>query len=138
MNKTLHIIPDLYYAGSEDYTKKIENVPMEERDNAGFWYLHGKLEELLGFDKAIISNCKTLGISKPFKYGDNLTTNKLYLNGIYPCEVEGIEEPCVGYFWATDEVDGYRWMQRGLVCLKSDETACQYAEKKMNEKSFSI
>lgn len=136
MDKILHIIPDLYYVGSEDYSKKIESIPMEERDNAGFWYLHGELENKLGFDKAVITNCKTLGISKPFQYDEDITINKLYLNGVVDCEVEGIDEPCVGYFYVSEERSENNWLQRGLVCLKSDKKACQYAEKKMNEKSI--
>ena len=134
--KVLHIIPDVHYIGKTNYADMIDNLPEDERDNAGFWYLHGELENKIGFDKAVISNCKTLGINKPYKYGEELTINKLYLKGIYHCEVEGIKEPCVGYFWTTDEVNEHSWTQRGLVCLKSDKKACEYAENKMNEKAY--
>lgn len=132
MNKALHIIPDF---GNEEYSKKIENTSKEERDNAFFWYLHGKLEQKFNFDKAVIINCNTLGLSKPFQYDEDITINKLHLNGVVDCEVEGTDEPCVGYFWVVNEYDDKNWQQRGLVCLKSDKEACQYAEKKMNEKA---
>lgn len=135
MDKVLHIIPDTHYIGNEDYSEKIESIPMEERDNAYSWYLHGKLEERVGYDKAIITNCKTLGISKPSNASDGITLNKLYFNGVADCEVEGIDEPCVGYFWVVNEYDDKNWRQKGLVCLKSDKEGCHYAEEKMSEKA---
>lgn len=127
----LNIIPD-----NNQYSDDIDKVPSEERDNAHFWYLHGELEEIVGFDKGVITNCKTLGISKPFKYNeDEGWTNKLYLKGVVECQVKGINEPCVGYFYVTDDLGDY-WMQRGLVCLKSDKKGRLYAELKMKEKSI--
>lgn len=134
MDKVLHVIPDNY----NDFTwqEKIKAIPVEERDNAGLWYLHGELERKFNYDKATITNCKTLGLSKPYEYGDNQFINKLYLNGTINCEVEGADEPCIGFFYTIQETDETHWIQKGLVCLKNDTNACHYAEKKMIEKAI--
>lgn len=121
-----------------------------------WWYLHGKLEDILGYDKASVINAKECPEYIRMIHGiDSLSGNKaiipeLYINDIIECEVVGVEEPCIGYFWTTNEwattissesgecFDNPHWDQRGLVCLKSDVEGCEYALKKYKEKSRSL
>lgn len=135
-------------------TIKYEDIPEHERDNNSWWYLHGKLEELVGYDKAIAINCFSLGISKETLHwssihGDNVTEvydekpyYRMYFNGKISVEIDGIDKPCIGYFWTTDESPIYYkrrkdlyWCQRGLVCLADDKEACRYAALKMQERT---
>ena len=137
-NKILHIIPEI-----PKYKDDISKIDIEERDNAGLWYLHGSLENMFHFDKAIMTNCKTLGISKPFIGASNpfniedkdKPINKLYYNGEIDCEVEGCDKPCIAFLYTRNETSDTEWIQRGLVCLKEDEDACNYARNKMKLKS---
>ena len=129
-NKVLHIIPD-----NGRYTKMIEDTPMSKKDNAYMWYLHGELDSMLGFDKGVVVNCDELNILKPFNYEGRMTYNKMHIEGEYECKVEGVNEPCIGFFYVDERGDNL-WTQRGLVCLKSDEKGCKYAKEKMIEKSL--
>lgn len=127
----LHIIPC-----TSQYESEINQVNKGELDNAGLWYLHGSLEKLFGFDKAVMTNCKALNLSKPFVYDANKEPiNKLYFNGEIDCEVEGCDKPCVAFLYTTNETNETTWIQRGLVCIKEDTEACEYARQKMNEKA---
>lgn len=131
-NKTIHILPCI-----PEYYDRIEKTNKEEQDNAGFWYFHGELEKQFRFDKGTMTNCNTLGISKPFVYDDNeQPVNKLYYNGEIDCEVEGCDKPCVAFLYTTNETSDTKWIQRGLVCIKEDTEACNHARKKMKEKSI--
>ena len=149
--ETLRVIPHFI---NGKYTRVIDNIPKEERTRGDEWYLHGKLEEKIGYDIASAVNPVSAGYTKNVIdwtriEGDMVTelrsTNlvpQLYINGIIPVKVEGYEELCKGYFWVTDErtVDylgaPYQiWYQRGLVVLEDDKKANKYALKKYNEKS---
>lgn len=130
--KILKLIADWRYGNKPKDTRDYEDIDPNEREYASFWYLHGKLQELVGYDKAIVTNLKEGGfgkISKEYGY-------MMCFNGIVPVEIEGIPEPCVGYFWTTKlyGVNNY-WIQRGLVCLKSDSEGCKEAETKYKEKA---
>ena len=148
------IVDDVSWIKIES-TTKYEDVPEKERDNNSWWYLHGELESITGYDKATAINCYSLGISKETLHWSSISGRyvgevfdeepyfRMYFNGIIPVEVEGIDKKCIGYFWTTDEHDilykgrlySY-WCQRGLVCCVDDLEACKYAEKKMNERSL--
>lgn len=131
MEKVLHIIA----MGDPDWDNKESLVPEEEKDNAGFWYFHGKLEEMFHYDKGLITNCKTLGISKPYKEINGTTFPQMYLNDIVRCEIDGVEDKCTGFFWVIDRDNG-NWIQRGLVVLDNDKEAYNDAMTKYNEKRF--
>lgn len=79
-----------------------------------FWYLHGKLEDILGYDKA------------------EFTEDPGKLSGIYEVEVVGISGECIGFFWMRED------QQRGLVCFKEDLEACQVAIRKYTERASTI
>lgn len=130
-------------------TTKLEDIPAEERDWNSWWYLHGKLTDLTGYDKATTINCKSAGYTKETinvnsicsEVPDSFPCTMMCINGIVPVEIEGISESCIGYFWTTNnrkvkwqEKEYDFWDQRGLVCLKSDQEGCEYAEKKYKEK----
>lgn len=126
--KILRLIADWRYGNKPSNTRDYEDIDPNEREYANFWYLHGKLEELVGYDKAAVTNLREGGFGKDSKeYG-----YMMCFDGIVPVEIEGIPDPCVGYFWITKYTD--TWVQRGLVCLKSDLEGCEYAEHKYKEK----
>lgn len=155
--ETLKIIADWCYGKKPQGTRSYEDIPDEERDWNSGWYLHGKLEELVKFDKALVTNCKSGGFyKKTINYkkivGDKvieITKRKpkhmMCFDGIVDVEVEGIPEPCIGYFWTDSYYTVYWrkrpyqiWRQRGLVCLKSDIKGCEYAKQKYEERSGSL
>lgn len=130
--KILKLIADWRYGNKPKDTRDYEDIDPNEREYASFWYLHGKLEELVGYDKATVTNLREGEFGKDSKeYG-----YMMCLDGIVPVEIEGIPDPCVGYFWITEYTD--IWVQRGLVCLKSDLEGCEYAESKYKEKASSL
>lgn len=144
------------------YSKDYKKLAKEAKDSNNFlygdwWYLHGELSSLLGYDKASIINgseCKDLVRMIP-KYSNlrrdfnsetlvgtveniNLVP-ELYINDIIECKVYGISEKCIGYFWTIEEKDiqlslpdnttilSKYWRQRGLVCLESATEDRNYA-----------
>lgn len=133
--------------------KKLENIPAEERDNNSWWYLHGDLTDITGYDKATTINCKSGGFSKDTinwseitgdivnSISEDIPTSQMCFTGVVDVEIEGIKEHCIGYFWTVNHRTIYwenkpyqYWEQRGLVCLKSDTKGCEYAKKKYEEK----
>ena len=135
---------------------RYESIDENERDNNSWWYLHGKLEDIVGFDKATCINCREIGVSFPTIhwseirggevteiYEDQPEHNVMRFTGVIDVEVVGLDEPCVGYFWTTEErIVRYKdklypmWEQRGLVCLKSDDEAIKYASEQFSKKSI--
>lgn len=129
-----------YYGISEEETKEIQDQIKERHEKniiySSFWYLHGELEELVGYDKATILNMEEIPhITKNCYFnGDKEYFDVVCVkDGIYDVEILGIDKPCVAYFWITDM--DYIPNQRGLVCFKDNKEACEYALKKYNEKS---
>lgn len=141
------------------YTSDYESVPKEELDHNSWWYLHGELESLVGYDKAFTLNCKSAGYSRETinwailsgtrvkkLHEDGVATRfEMYVNGVIPVEVTGVTQPCVGYFWVTEEreveFDGEYypvWCQRGLVVLESDWESRKYAMEKMSERTTQL
>ena len=111
------------------------------------WYLHGKLEDIIGFDKAIATNAGELGCLKEMHdeaYGGSVLY-QMDLDAIVDVKVEGVDEDCVGFFWTgwkrTITINGEEfpnWAQLGLVCLKSDKKAIADAMKKYKSKRATI
>lgn len=148
--KMIPITPD------GDGYKKYNNIPLNERDNNSWWYLDGELVSLVGYDGAAVTNCKSGGFGietiNPLEIEDdqvekideeNPTHYMIRLDGIVEVEVEGIDKPCIGFFWTTDHQTIYYddkpyewWRQRGLVCLKSDTEAIKCAQRKYRDKDY--
>ena len=133
--KTIKVIPanqidELFY--HEDYdnlTKSLYDDPNIVLFN--FFYLHGELEQDLGYDKCEIMNLGDLDvIYHPETHKD--TTIITIPDGIYNVKIVDINKPCIGYFWNVNN------QQRGLICYKTDFEACKYAIEKFNEKSECI
>ena len=132
----------------------------DKTDNNSWWYLHRELEDVCGYDKAIIYNMDEFPeyVKETFNWStirngishEPLGFHKeMYFNGIMPVEVYGINKPCIGYFWVTQEescINTYNnvetpyniWNQQGLVCFESDLEGRNYALKKYLNKSGCI
>ena len=156
--KVLKMIADWRYGDKPKNTREYEDIPVNERDNNSWWYLHGELQSFVHYDKATVTNCESGGFGvetiNPRKLdGDqveeideeNPTCYMIHLDGIVEVEVEGIDKPCIGFFWTTKsrcyekiywKDEPYEWWeQRGLVCFKDDTEACKYAFQKYREKA---
>lgn len=141
---------DGIYNYSEDMKPLLNN---RRKPISSWWYLHGELESVVGFDKGIIVSHEHL-LKKDISFKENYNKNESQLwvsnpdsvekvyyleDGIYDVEVLGIDKPCIGYFWTSfeqyDNVIGEYPIMRGLVCFKDDKEGVEHAEKKYNEKS---
>ena len=115
------------------YHEDYDNLTKSLYDDPGiilfnFFYLHGDLEQDLGYDKCEIMNFGDLDIIyHPETYKDS--TIITISDGIYDVKVVGIDKPCIGYFWNVNN------QQRGLICYKTDFESCNYAMKKFNERA---
>ena len=158
--KKIKILPDFSF-NEEAYN----NVPKEIREiveshkysHCSGWYLHGRLEDEIGYDIANFYDvpsellkesadwCAIRGSRNEYgkAYGVLRSDKKTlvpHINGVYECEVYGTDVPCVGYFWTTDEQDvdfgngivKPVWKQRGLVVFFNDGDANAYARSKMS------
>lgn len=156
--KVLKMIADWRYNFDENrQTRQYHDIPLNERDNNSHWYLDGKLEEFVRFDKATVTNCFSGGFARQSIRYEKITNGiveslynddespfyRMYFNGIVDVEIEGIPQPCVGYFYTADERQvTYKgksydlWEQRGLVCFKNDIESCKYAYEKMKTRSL--
>lgn len=129
------------------------------------WYLHGKLEGIVGIDLCYLISSPD--IKKYLKrvpkivgcYTSNgkvisITDGKFfkefpYINGVVECEIVGVIEECIGYFWTIQEkpmevytkegdkpfYSGIFWKQKGLICLKSDKEGIEHAEDKFRKRA---
>lgn len=152
--KTIKIVSDK----DEENLDLLSGIPQDIQESSG-WYLHGKLEEYLGYDLGSIYNLEELSedlletvVTTVLSSGADKVkyVKRSHFNGIYPVEVLGVESPCIGYFWTTDEQDktvtdldgtpkSFKiWKQRGLVVLESDLKGKRYAEDCYIRKKDSI
>lgn len=134
----IEIIASTKY-GNSNKLKKI----LKERHTkyiSDWWYLHGMLEDDMGFDKAIMLDNNYLKYLE-FTDKDINKQYKLYYlpDNIYKIKVLQTDKPCTGFFWTTFEkfrnVEGIVPYMHGLVCYSDDQKACEYAFKKYNEKA---
>lgn len=96
-----------------------------------WWYLHGKLEEDMGYDKAYF-----LDIPKEhtvLQYIDKHPFVETNLNGFFEVDVEGTNKHCVGFFWPV--LSGNVIQQRGLVVYWDDLEALMDAQEKYMNRS---
>jgi hypothetical protein len=135
--------------GARDCTE----VPYLETDKSPWWYLHGELQEITGYDKAVVTNVKSGRFSKDTIDWIRIDGNQvkavksgipepvMCVSGIVPVEIEGIPRECLGYFWVDDVRDVFweekpwnYWKQRGVVVLKDNKDDVEYAEKLFKER----
>lgn len=126
-NHTLFIIPDTCYCDKEDLVQKIrmESKYLKPTECFGnWWYLHGKLESLIGFDCGVFAKLpdELMTSYVDEDHGVVPTTN---LNGVYKVRVAGVNRPCLGVFWTIDK--GGKPVQRGLVCFAHDKYFLEHA-----------
>lgn len=146
----------------DNHDKIVEAAGDNNLNHSSGWYLHGKLEELCHYDLATIYNMSDFpeDTRETLRYGLMINNEakvekldyfqKSYLRGVYPVQVYGVREKCVGYFWISEEREYVAsifpgnsedkrkftdWMQRGLVCLESDKEAIKYAKERYAENS---
>ena len=107
---------EFYHEDYDNLTKSLYDDPcimMYE-----FFYLHGELEQDLGYDKCEIMNLGDLDVQY-HPLTDSDTTIITIPDGIYDVKVVDIDKPCIGYFWNINN------QQRGLICYKTDFEACE-------------
>lgn len=153
--KILKMIANWCYGDKPCDTRDWEDILDIERDNNSWWYLHGALESDVHYDKATVTNCFSGGFAKETIDWSEIRGNKvvsvrsekpfynMYVNGIVDVEIEGISKPCKGFFYTSEETkiiwkgkEYDHWKQKGLVCYADDTEACEYAKKKMEERSY--
>ena len=127
---TLFIIPDTCYCSKKDLIQKInmEAGYVKPTDCFGnWWYLHGKLESLIGFDCGMFAKLpyELMTSNVDEDHGVVPATN---LNGIYKVRVAGVNRPCLGVFWTINRFG--KPVQRGLVCFAHDKYYLKHALSK--------
>lgn len=129
---------DGLYKDSKELQRLIRTCKTKRVSN--WWYLHGKLQDNVGFDKGIMLDNEQL---KCLVYTDK-DISKVYKewyleDGIYDIQIVQIDEPCKGYFWTEfrkfGNIEGVVPIMHGLVCYADDKEANEYAYKKYYEKS---
>ena len=151
--ETLEMIAMTYDGKPYNTNRTLDSIPDDEQDHNGWWYLHGELQSIVGYDKAVTTNCKTAGYSRATVDWIEITGNEVIevrsekprwnicIDNIIPVKVDGIEDPCIGFFW-TEKKRNVKWngkeypfwYQHGLVCLARDIESCEYARKRYDER----
>lgn len=157
MQKKFKVVP-YYYPDADKIIKLARKENKNNLDNNSWWYLDGKLENLLSYDKGVIINMSefpqyqgdtlfwTEIIEDKTKVEKFIPKKEIKFTGIIEVEVLGVLENCIGYFWVTDEKIIYaedkdknktsfqNWRQRGMICLESDKEARTRASILFNKK----
>ena len=108
--QVLKMIADGLFDSRENLLKRYAEIPVDERDNNSWWYLHGQLESDVHFDKATAVNCKTAGYSREtinwkeicgdtvtkVEKNGSLRIHRMHINGEVPVEIEGIASDSSG------------------------------------------
>lgn len=102
------IIPDTRYS-SQELTDKFEPY-QEDAHSVSFAYLHGQLEDMVGFDLF-----------------STLEPNEDLKEGIYDADFDG--QPCKFFWWNSFE------RNRGLVVLCDDTQSMKYAQECYDRKA---
>lgn len=130
---------DSLYKDSEELQEILKTCKTKRVSN--WWYLHGKLESDIGYDKGIMLDNDLLECLEFTDKDISKSYQMWYLkDGVYDVEIIQINKPCKGYFWTTFEkfsnIDGIVPHTHGLVCYSDDKEANKYAYKKYVEKSL--
>lgn len=105
------IIPDTRYSDQELGEKF--DLYQKDAHFFSFAYLHGKLEELVGFDLF-----------------STLEPNEDLEDGIYDADFDG--QPCKFFLWTSFE------RRRGLVVLCDDTKSMEYAQECYDRKASTL
>lgn len=129
-------------------SKKLEYIILDRPQyENGMWYFHGKLEDMFNYDLGILYDLDEKYLRSTLKYselldrkarlGEYQVIKKPYINGVYPVNVYGVYERCLGFFWVDDEIvcedlvsprKFPNWIQKGLIVLESDKESVEYAK----------
>lgn len=140
--KTLIVMPNGPMM-QEQADKVWESLPEEEKVYKGASYLHGQLDIDMGIDLFFPVNASAIGLTETFTNTRGNICSTLSINGQLPVSVITASKPCIGYFWTIVRRDSRTnkiidICQYGLICYSDDKNACEYAFRKMQEKSYDI
>ena len=142
--------PNFFGMSIEESEALNEEIDQRTKEGRYIWngfYLHGKLEEIIGYDLCVVVNESDLDLEEYPVYHTSTRLVKHCLlkdEGRFEVEVKGINEKCVGYFWKEISEDEdrpgiyTRATQRGYICLKSDKEAIDQAIKIYSIKPYRI
>lgn len=141
------VMPDYLWRRYTSFLKKRMGDKFSEYKNNAWSgstaaiYLHGQLEEEVGFDCATIVNSGTVGVNTSTvwwsviqgntceEYSDT-PVSRMHFNGIARCKVPGGYGDAIGFFRTKDEhLVTYDkgtfpyWKQRGLIVMANDKKA---------------
>lgn len=140
-----------FFGMSIEETKALnEEIERRMKENRLVWasfYLHGKLEEIIGYDLCVVVNESELDLEEYPVYHTSTRLVKHCLlkdEGRFEVEVKGINEKCVGYLWKEVSEDEskpgvyHRASQRGYICLERDKESVEQAHQVYLERSLRI
>lgn len=109
---------------------------------SNWWYLHGELQDEIGYDKATIIDTDEEILYKIYldKRNNLLYKEYYFRNGIYNVKVLGFEDrPVKGFFWTEfktfSNIKGEIPIMHGLVVFNDDKENFEYAKEKFKERS---
>lgn len=129
---------DGIYKDSEEIKELLKTHKTKRVSN--WWFLHGKLEDEIEFDKGIILDNDSLKYLEYTDKDNHKQYKEYYLeDGIYDIKIIQLDKPCKGYFWTFFEefgnIKGVVPMMHGLVCYADDKEANEYAYRRYTEKA---
>ena len=131
--------PNFFGMSIEESKALDEKLDREIKEGRYFWnsfYLHGELENIIGYDLCVVVNEPELDLEEyPVYHSPTRLVKHCLLKdeGKFEVEVKGINEKCIGYFWKcfseNENKPGiyYHASQRGYICLERDREAVEQA-----------
>jgi len=102
-------------------------------------YLHGDVESLCNYDICYPANAEDFpeGVREVTTHcvGEDITEKCLFLEGEFPCIVDG-EYECTAFLWYDDKYHHTPNWVRGLIVLNTDTESMEYAREKYKERSI--
>ena len=130
------------------YTTEADRIVNDEKSPRFYFsgvYLHGEIECECGYDICYPLNPEDFpgcvrDILHHFNSGDVIYPY-LFLDGIYPCIVDGMYK-CTAFLWydkdAVERGSGSPCLQRGLIVLNTDKDAYEDAQKKYEKRAICL
>ena len=127
------------------YSEAASNISRRHGDVTFYFsgvYLHGEIEEICHYDICYPANPQDFPdnvrmVTQTFANTGEQTYDYLFLNGVYPCIVDGQYE-CTAFLWYDDRYAYEPHWQRGLIVLNTDKKAMEDARKKYNERRLCL
>lgn len=115
--------------------------------------LSDKVRRMFNTEYGVIANSVNLGFYKETIAWKAMTNNKvtevfekkpikkMYLNGMMPVDILGLNDKCVGYFWTVKETtityEGRQypdWWQFAFICKADDAKTCSILRRAYEER----